>query len=350
MKKLITGIILIFFVFLFTLNSYAASKPCFYIKDATKYSNTDQVTVELHVKNMDSKIANWSLDFKYDSSKLEYVSSKAGKDLNASFKLAENVPDESRVAMGAVSFTGFKKDGQYYSVTFKVKDDSANIPIELNVREVSDDEGNTIDFDSINGKIVISNSKNQEKNNKQEEKQDIKEFEKTDVEPLDTIEEIIVDNGNIEVSNTDELKYETENTNIVEVLDDGTMIPNEDGITNVKVKLNNNEIGNVEVEVKEGKISRVSGTENRKESIPETVIADENVIIEEAVVENEEEEYNNTNNTSKENNEKTENTENTKNTDENSVDKNYTAIIVVVIIIILSLIFFIIKKKRGGKK
>ena len=107
------------------------------------------------MENPNKDITNWSLDVKYDKSKLDFVNSRAGKDLNATFKLAENLPSESRVAIGAVSFTGFKKAGIYYSLTFKIKDDSADISLEINLREVSDSKGNSIICNVKNGKIII---------------------------------------------------------------------------------------------------------------------------------------------------------------------------------------------------
>lgn len=284
-KKLIMGFLIITFMLLITLNSYAAAKPCFVIKDVTKYTNSDKVTLNLYLENASKKITNWSLDIKYDSQKVEFVNSRAGKDLSATFKLAECLPSESRVAIGAVSFTGFKKSGLYYSVTFRVKDDSADIPIELNVREVCDDKGNAVDFESKGGKIIIPKEKNEKVEEvKNDVKQEISNFEKNDVELLESIEDIIISNGNIELLPEDELIYEIEHNDILEVLDDGTMIPKNNGTTTVRIKLNGNVIGTIQTIVKDGKISKISRVENKKEFIPEAT-TDEEVNIEKVVAE-----------------------------------------------------------------
>lgn len=330
MKKRIIAVFLFIYVFLFSINIYAFENPVFYIKDSTKYENKDEVTVELCVENASRDIASWSLDFKYDSTKLEYLSSKAGKDLHASFKLAENVPEESRVAIGAISFIGFGKDGVYYSVTFKVKDDSENIPIELNVREVCDENGNTVKHDSKSGKIIVTSEKDITVSKENVEiKKEIERFEKTEIDQLETLEEIIIDNGNVEILSSDEITYENDNIEVIEILDDGTMIPNKDGITNVRVKVNDNSAGMLEVEVKDGKIKKITSIEEKGDFV---AIATTNEIENNSLSEND---YN----------------INTKDKiDDNKKSNNIFIIVMVVVITILFIIFLLIKKKRGGKK
>lgn len=364
MKKQIVEITLIVIVLqIFSIISFANTTPYLYIKDVTKYQNSDEVTVEIYMENIDSNIVTLGFDLKYDTQKLEYLNSKAGKDLKASIQMAEDLPEESRVSIGALSIGGFKNNGIYYSITFKVKDSSKDIPLTLNIREVTDSKGNEIKINTKNGIIKISSEKSDLKENEtKNENQKINDFEKSDINELDTIEDILIDKGNIEVSNSDTLVYETEDINVVEVLNDGIMIPNQDGKTNVKVKLNGQTIGNLEVEVKDGKVSKVSGTENKSTSNASGT--NEGV--------NSEKDSTNLNNTAKNNNtnneldniiENNKDAENDKESlnrnngnDEtlaiNSKGNSFTiAIIVIVIIIILFLIFLIIKnKKMGGKK
>lgn len=325
MKKKTLIVFFVIYLLLFSLNVKATTKPVFYIKDAVKYSDTDKVTVELYMENVNKELSSWSLDFKYDNEKLEFLDSKAGKDLHASFKLAENVPEESRVAIGAVSFIGFKNDGIYYSVTFRVKDNSSDIPIELNVRDFSDEDGNQLEFEQKSGKIIIEKNKNLPKQeDKKEIKQEIKDFEQTKIEQLDTIENIIVENGNIDVSTDDSFIYENDNTDVIEILDDGTMIPNKDGKANVKVKLNDNTAGMLEVEVKDGKVTKISTIEVRDDFTPVDT-TDETI-----------------------DNKLQQNTISNTNDKDDGIKIKY--IIVIMVITILFIIFLIIKKKRGGKK
>lgn len=277
------------FILLIAINSYASSKTCFVIKDVTKSLDYDKVTINLSLENPNKNITSWSLDVRYDQTKLEFVNSRAGKDLSATFKLAENLPSESRVAIGAVSFTGFKKAGDYYSLTFRVKDLSEDIPLEINLREVSDSKGNLIDCEVKNGKILISKNNNVKTEETKEEvkkhvKQEITNFEKNDIELLESIENIIISNGNIELLPEDELIYEIEHNDILEVLDDGTMIPKKDGTTTVRIKLNGEVIGTVQIYVQNGTVSKVSKAKNKKDFIPQAT-TDEEVKIDKVVEE-----------------------------------------------------------------
>ncbi len=286
LKKLMITFCL--FILLIAINSYASTKTCFVIKDVTKSSNSDKVTINLSLENPNKNITSWSLDVKYDQTKLEFVNSRAGKDLSATFKLAENLPSESRVAIGAVSFTGFKKAGDYYSLTFRVKDLSEDIPLEINLREISDSKGNLVDCEVKNGKILIPKNNDvkveETKEEKKQVKQEISNFEKKDIELLESIENIIISNGNIELLPEDELIYEIEHNDILEVLDDGTMIPKKDGTTTVRIKLNGEIIGTVQIYVQNGIVSKVSKAKNKKDFIPQAT-TDEEVKIDKVVEE-----------------------------------------------------------------
>ena len=353
MRKYIFEIILIImFLQLFSIISFADSKPTIYIKDVTKYQDQDEVTVEVYMENVDSKIVTLGLDLFYDSSKLEYQDSKAGKDLSATIKLAENVPEESRVAIGVVSLSGLKKDGLYYSIDFKIKDTSENISLKLNCREATDSNGNDIDIVSKDGVIKISKDEAKQEEKKTNTNQQINSFEKTELEELENIENIITENGNVEISSEDNLVYETENSSIVEVLDDGTIIPNQDGKTNVRVKLNDQIIGNVEVEVKDGKIIKISGNEEKLNFKAESSTQENSETLTNELENNEvEKTFEEINTKDKENSKQY--LSHNKEKSEKQVSENnvftYVAILIVVITI-LFIIFYLIKKKKGGNK
>ena len=278
MRINITKICLIIFVLLFSVKVEAVTKPSFYIKDVTKYSNSNKVVIEIYSENISKNITSWSLDVKYDSKKLEFLNSKAGKDLSATFKLAENVPQESKVSMGAINITGFDKEGLYYQVSFKVLDDSADIPVELVAKEVCDKDGNDVSCSVKSGKIIIPKEEKIKTETKTETKKEINDFEVTEIEQLESIENILINSANMKFDIEDDLVYETEHIDILEIMDDGTMIPKSNGITTVRIKNNYQLIGTVEIEVKDEKIIRVTKVENNNKFLPEATTSEEQII------------------------------------------------------------------------
>ena len=278
MRINITKICLIFFVLLFSVKVEAVTKPSFYIKDVTKYSNSNKVVIEIYSENISKNITSWSLDVKYDSKKLEFLNSKAGKDLSATFKLAENVPQESKVSMGAINITGFDKEGLYYQVSFKVLDDSVDIPVELVAKEVCDKDGNDVSCSVKSGKIIIPKEEKIKTETRTETKKEINDFEVTEIEQLESIENILINSANMKFDIEDDLVYETEHIDILEIMDDGTMIPKSNGITTVRIKNNYQLIGTVEIEVKDEKIIRVTKVENNNKFLPEATTSEEQTI------------------------------------------------------------------------
>ena len=278
MRINITKICLIIFVLLFSVKVEAVTKPSFYIKDVTKYSNSNKVVIEIYSENISKNITSWSLDVKYDSKKLEFLNSKAGKDLSATFKLAENVPQESKVSMGAINITGFDKEGLYYQVSFKVLDDSADIPVELVAKEVCDKDGNDVSCSVKSGKIIIPKEEKIKTETRTEIKKEINDFEVTEIEQLESIENILINSANMKFDIEDDLVYETEHIDILEIMDDGTMIPKSNGITTVRIKNNYQLIGTVEIEVKDEKIIRVTKVENNNKFLPEATTSEEQTI------------------------------------------------------------------------
>ena len=278
MRINITKIYLIIFVLLFSVKVEAVTKPSFYIKDVTKYSNSNKVVIEIYSENISKNITSWSLDVKYDSKKLEFLNSKAGKDLSATFKLAENVPQESKVSIGAINITGFDKEGLYYQVSFKVLDDSADIPVELVAKEVCDKDGNDLSCSVKSGKIIIPKEEKIKTETKTETKKEINDFEVTEIEQLESIENILINSANMKFDIEDDLVYETEHIDILEIMDDGTMIPKSNGITTVRIKNNYQLIGTVEIEVKDEKIIRVTKVENNNKFLPEATTSEEQTI------------------------------------------------------------------------
>lgn len=313
----------------FSLNINAASNPKVYIEDAIKYENSENITIKVCMENVNEEIVTLGLDAQYDTSKLEYVSSKAGKDLEATLNLAENIQDESRVAIGIVSLGGLKTNGEYYYVTFKVKDDSSDIPISLSIRESTDSKGNDIKIETENGTIKMSSKKKKEKTKNQK----INNFEIENVQEIETIENIITKNTDVEIKPEDSITYEVENSDIAEIANNGLIIPNQEGKTTVKVKLNGQDIGTVDVIVKDGKVQKVLSSSKK-----------ENASLEEII----ESEIENSNDSEKEAFVVSTNAETEKVdiAESENTSKNYIAIIIIFVIIILIFILILIKKRR----
>ena len=249
--------------------SFATGNPKLYISNVEKYENDDKVTLNIAMDNIEASnnMVVLGINVKYDPEKLEYKSSKAGKDLESTIKYCKNITEEGRVAIAIINTDGFDKNGSYYTVTFRIKKDvTDNIPIELEVKEATDDNGNNITIETKNTLLKIYSDDIKEKKELVPTNQKIEEFEVTKVEPVTSIETVITEKANIEIKEDDILSYEVEDSSVIELLDDGTIIPNQDGTTKVKLKLNGQDIGTTVIEVKDGKIVSITGNE---EIVPE---------------------------------------------------------------------------------
>lgn len=305
-----------------SLFSVAANKPTVYLEDTIKYDNKDNVTVSIYMKDTNPDIVTLGLDLKYDTSKLEYVNSKAGKDLKATLKLDENILEESRVAIAIISVNGLKNDGLYYQINFKVKDASQDIPLELSLREATDSDGNDIKIETTDGKIVISQEEVKQEEQKKVER--IEDFEVTDVDELTSIEDIISEATKVEVGSEDVITYEVEDTSIVEILNDGTIIPNKNGSSKVRVKMNGQDIGTVEILVKDGTVEKIIGKEEVSDFTPVN-----NLQKEKSEIINKEE-YSSSNNLES----------------QNKTSHFYIILIVIIVIFTIVILIFINRKQR----
>lgn len=252
LKKFSIIIAMMLFIFGFTNISFADT-PNIYIGDVVKSENDDKVTMDLHMENVDSNISSLSLDIKYDESKLEYISSKSGKNLKATVQMSEYI-EENKVSIGIMSLSGLKADGVYYQITFKVLNDKVDeIPVKLELKEATNSNGSNVKCNVSNGRVYTKQQTNNENAGST-----IKPFDKTDVNSSDSLDDIVNSNTDSNISEKDDIKYEVENENIVQVTNNGTMIPNQNGTTQVKVKLNDEEIGSLGVEVENGEVKRVT--------------------------------------------------------------------------------------------
>lgn len=252
---------IILVIMLFTVTISYAETPNIYIEDVVKNENEDKVTIDLHLDNVNSNVASLGLDIKYDDKKLEYVSSKSGKNLKTTVQMAE-YEENNKISIKIMSSNGLKADGIYYQVTFKILDENVDeIPVKLEVKDAKDIGGNNVNCKVNSGIIYTDESKKPStgnNNNNDDSGTQIDPFDKTDVKPSDKLDDIINSNTTPNTQDKDNIEYEVKDPNIIEVLPDGTMVAKQDGITQVKVKKNDEDIGDLEVETENGQVKRIS--------------------------------------------------------------------------------------------
>ncbi len=280
---------MILVIMLFIANISYAETPNIYIEDVVKKENEDKVTMDLHLDEVNSNIASLGLDIKYDDKKLEFVSSKSGKNLKTTVQIAE-YEENNKISIEIMSQNGFKADGVYYQVTFKVLDENIDeIPVKLNVKEAKDIAGNNVNC-KVNGGVIYTdeNKKPNTGNNNGNDNESgtvIDPFDKTDVKPSDKLDEIINSNTTPNTQDKDNITYESKDNNILEILPDGTMVAKKDGVTQVKVKKDNEEIGNLEVETENGQIKRISSKSEDEASKEENEFKTTNKVKKKSVTE-----------------------------------------------------------------
>lgn len=340
MKKIIYILILLFFAC--QIKVYGAGTPYFYVDDVTKEDNSETVDVKFYAENMKgSSLSKIGFVINYDSSKLEYVSSRLGNGISSDIKMAFNKELDGKLRIGIVSLSNINTNGLYYIVTFKVKDTESDIPLELTLKESKNKSDNNVSV-SYSGATIRMKSKDGKTNGNQT----IDDFHYTNDDDKDiSIEDIIKENGNVDFSDDDELTYEIEDSDIIDIMHNGTIIANKDGKTNVRVKLNGKTIGNIEVTVDQGKVKEINGSDKEVE-FEETAVSsnDPNRIATDEAKENAEPPSNNTENASK--------TRDKRNTDageeELEITDNHMAIIF--IILLLTIMFFIFYRKYKNQK
>ena len=341
MKKIIYILILLFFAC--QIKVYGAGTPYFYVDDVTKEDNSETVDVKFYAENMKgSSLSKIGFVINYDSSKLEYVSSRLGNGISSDIKMAFNKELDGKLRIGMASMSNINTNGLYYIVTFKVKDTKSDIPLELTLKESKNKSDNNVSVSYSGASIRMKSN-----DGKTDGNQKIDDFHYTnDDEGKDvSIEDIIKENGNVDFSDDDELTYEIEDSDIIDIMHNGTIIANKDGKTNVRVKLNGKTIGNLEVTVEQGKVKEINVSDKEVE-FEETAVSsnDPDRIAADEAKENAEPPSNNTENASK--------TRDKRNTDageeELEITDNHMAIIF--IILLLTIMFFIFYRKYKNQK
>lgn len=270
--------------------SFAEGTPKVYIEGIEKDENSDKVNLNIIMENIESanKMVALRIDVKYDPEKLEFINSKAGKDLKATIKYDEDFPDEGRFSIAILSVGGLSKNGLYYTATFKIKDGvTKDIPIGLEIGEATDDDGHSIKIDTEGTTIKLSSDAEEPEQIEEPIVQIINEFEVADIGPTTTIGSILTENTDISLRENDVVHYEIEDTSVIQILEDGTLVPINDGTCEVTLRIDGQEDENTKVlvEVKDGKIVKITGketaiektnVENRLEPIENSVVKEKN--------------------------------------------------------------------------
>lgn len=124
-----------------------------------------EVSVDVSIKD-NTGFVGYQMLLNYDTSKLEYVSSKNGDLVNSKFAVLSEDKDKGTVKQACVSNSVISENGQLMTVTFKVKEGitNENIPINLNVQKLINDVGDAdvknIEYTVSNGNIILEDKKN----------------------------------------------------------------------------------------------------------------------------------------------------------------------------------------------
>lgn len=173
LKKIGVSVFIIIFIITFSFYS-SAKEPNIYIKDAFKEENSNEITVDLNMENLNDSVASLGLNIIYDENKLEYISSKHGKNLKTTVQMSEYVTN-NKISVRIKGQDGLKTDGTYYQLTFKILNETEEqIPINLELKEVKDINGNNVQCNISNGIIYTKKqeqpvSDNKDSNDKAEE-------------------------------------------------------------------------------------------------------------------------------------------------------------------------------------
>lgn len=266
----------------------ASDKITFSVEDINDVEPASTINVVVQAKNLENasqKPIGIKLDLLYNPDVIEYISAEKGKNAGSAIALHENYTDEGRIRIGLVSFADMNQSGEYYSVQFKVKDNIsvASTPITLEVAEVSDSSGNAINCNIQNAIISFKGVTTQE-NPKQEEKDDAnkeeinsenqvenneKDNEKEEAKGEDNVDKteqslgiaqkiaitdkdenitsFLKEDSKLEVGT--ELTYEVENPEILEIDEQGNIVPKEKGTTKVTIRDTNNQEEIITIEV-----------------------------------------------------------------------------------------------------
>ncbi len=238
----------------------------------------DMVHAKVMVQDVEN-VMGLKMDVTYDSDVLEYVSDQAGEKAKGMIHLSEHVEDEERIRAGIVALLGFKESGCYYEVQFKVKEvASTTTTVGVEVAELTDAQGNAIAHTEHDAQIEIEGIAQEEtaqeeistdttsETSEEEMQERSEEITQEEMNQIINKEEIIdptqaepqvlqismqgKQNQNIKnvisMQQPEGLQWEVQDVQIVELQEDGTIVPKQVGSTHIMII---DESGNVIQEV-----------------------------------------------------------------------------------------------------
>ena len=240
MVKRITVILLV--IILFSIGFYVCyANSNVYIEAESKTVDANEFSVKLKMDNVDKNnpLAGIKLDLFYDNDLLEVTGVKKIKGAGSSVDLHENYANEGRLRICLISVLGISNSGEFYEISFWVINNDKidnQTELKIDVKEISDKEGNVIDADTKSGIIEFNDVQgiNQKEYkitiNIDEKKDDLDELEESDLdEDLDlSLNDINKSNINYYINNkknnldlNTKLSYKVENEEILTIEEDG---------------------------------------------------------------------------------------------------------------------------------
>lgn len=153
-------------IFIFPQKVWGADINVTYQTEETAKAG-DKVTVEVDVSGS-KPITTLGLRLAYDSTKLTYESeswSESAENANAMTLVSDVESDEGKVLnISMISDAGYQGSGTMVTLTFSVKEDYTDVPVELTLRDITDK-----DMQDVSAATNVSYQKQEGNNNQNNE-------------------------------------------------------------------------------------------------------------------------------------------------------------------------------------
>lgn len=151
-------------IFMFSQNVWGADVNITYRTEETAKAG-DEVKVEIHVSGS-RPITTLGLRLVYDSDKLTYEGESWSEGTKSAYAmtLVSDVENDGGKALNIsmISDVGYQDNGTMVTLAFSAKEDYAEVPVELSLRDITDQ-----DMQDISASTDVSFQKSEESNNNQ---------------------------------------------------------------------------------------------------------------------------------------------------------------------------------------
>lgn len=248
MKKKLEYLFVFAFIFflLGTIKVNASSKFELSVNSQEGVQKGETITLIIrgdNISEQEKKIAGIKFDVFYDTDNLEFVSAEKLEAASGTIDLNENYTEEGRIRIGIVSLIGLNKSGELYQVVLRAKEtlNTTETEIRLEAKEIVDSENNEISCETKNGTIqfvgnIEQTSQAQETTNQSEFQVNSQEANQITItkEESKNIKDWLKEND-IGLNTNTTLTYKVENPEILEIDEEGNIIPKQEGTTNVEI-------------------------------------------------------------------------------------------------------------------